>query len=287
MQDIRNYLKRIYLAVKKTDEMDLYQSIPVLRNATSVDEILNQEAVFIVSPGRSGTKTFIEELQKSTDLFALHAPKPWMASIGYRRYFEKVSKESAFWSFYATREKYLQFAYDRKKIFVDGDCKNLPLLEDIAEFMPNAKFIHIVRNPKSFIKSGLKRGYFSEKSAELWGHLSRREHGSDKLNVMERAKCIAEFWQISNEIADRIKLNLPENRFVSIKAEDMFKDGCCISSALNKIHLGGSLKEELKGVLKVRNKNSNKGVGRLDDVDEESLDIIIEEVCPSYGFFYN
>jgi hypothetical protein len=73
-----------------------------------IDDLTLQECLFVISPGRSGTKALIDFCERYTDMYCVHAPKPWLATVGYLYHQGAVGSEAARYSFYTSREEYLR-----------------------------------------------------------------------------------------------------------------------------------------------------------------------------------
>src|SRR5690606_14570876 len=85
-----------------------------------------------------------------------------------------------------------------------------------------ARFIHLVRHPRHFIRSALARGYY-QKARYDRGHIlpvsaeERREWSG--MTVLER---IAWNWNATNAFIERFKQAIPSERAVTIRSEDLF-----------------------------------------------------------------
>ena len=264
------------------DELESHSHKRQCKSAKSVEDIVDQDIVFLVTPGRSGTKTLIEYLKENSDLCAVHAATPWLASVGFKLWQGEISSDAAFWSYYACRERYLKFCYERDMVFVDGDCKNLPLLPALANFLPRSRFVHIYRDPVNFIISGLNRGYYQDKPPELWGHLYGDKKVVEASGFNERARLIADFWECSNRIASDIAGLVGSDRFASIKSEEMFMDHREIDKAFSGFGLGQFGQMDARA-LAVKNRNRlNRG-----DYDIDYLKSLVTERCESARVLYD
>lgn len=264
------------------DGSDALRRGPVVKACHSVEELLQARTLFFVTTGRTGTKSVIDVLQRHSSMYAVHAPVPAVASIGYRHFRGQLSAEAAGWAYYASRERYLMSACERDMIFCDGDCKVLPMVEQLAELMPNARFLHIYRRPEGFIRSGLTRGYFEQKSPELWGHLHAGELPAS-VTREEQARLIARFWEIANQTAMRLSGKVGAGRFASVASEDMFSDVGILISALESLDLSCWHDGSLPAALPRLNENRQ---GAVVDISDEALKHIVGEECPSLGDLY-
>lgn len=268
-----------YLHQMLDDEARQLKHHKIVRKASSSSQLLDQKAIFVVSSGRSGTKNLTLFLARHTDFIALHAPKPWLATTGYQFHAGLISNKQASAAFYASREEYLKAAYERKKILFDGDCKNLPLTIEIGKVMPNAKFIHLVRNPFDFIKSGLARGYYSSLPPELMGHLE--SSNSEDMSQLEK---IAWFWNEANQIAEQGKLELGSDRLRTISAEELFESPIQLIETLRDFGFSENITSQTFKTVEKVNAQQNKEA--LVNTTEAQISSAILKYAPTWKNYY-
>jgi len=254
--------------------------------AQSMDELLASRALFIISPGRSGTKSLVDLCARNTSMFCVHAPEPWVASIGYRYHLGELSGDAAQYGFYATREPYLLRAHQQQRVFFDGDCKNLPLSLEIAALLPNARFIHLVRQPQAFIRSGLARGYYLTTPHELWGHLTdTRIKGPASTSLNEQIQRIAYFWNEANLIAERAKEHLGKERVTTIVAESLFQEPQIAIDALRALELDDVILPQRDRTLGQLNAQRHRPL--LPDNANEIIHRAVGEMCTTRTLYYD
>jgi len=257
-----------------------FSRFPIIKGDADFSDLTSSDIIFLVTPGRSGTKSLIDYVRRNGSLCAVHAPKPCLATLGSLFWKDKVDRTAVQWSYFTARERYLYESYRRGIAFLDGDCKNLPLLPVLSEIYPSSKFVHVVRNPLAFVKSGLNRGYFVDKDPVFWGHLYFEKENRYAKNFDDQVKMIAEFWEISNKIASNLHEKLGAKRFVTLKSEDMFRNSGEIENAFNKI--GFKLSEfPINKALPRLNKSKKPKV-----YDDRHILEIIEQNCPSAKLYY-
>jgi len=280
----RIIIKRLINLLTKLNNKLSNKGFKNYRIANSVEDIRLTESIYLITPGRSGTKALIDFCANYTDIYCEHAPAPWLASIGYQYHQGIIGAEGAQYSFYACREQYLKKAFQQGRAFMDGDCKNLPLLPEIAKFLPNSKFIHIVRHPEKFIRSGLARGYYNSLSPELWGHLESNKK-DDSHTLKSQIQKIAFFWNEANLIAEKMKQTLGIERVATLLAEDMFRNPKTIITTLSLLDISLNVKQAKN--YKIRLLNQQKS-GHVNSIETDAL---IKEViathCPTRLLYYS
>jgi len=245
-----------------------------------VDELFELEIVFLITPGRSGTQTLVEYCIANSTLLSLHAPEVTLGAINHLYDQQRISSEAAKWCYYTSREKYLLQAFTEKKVFLDGDCKSLSILPLLAKEFPKSKFIHLVRKPASFIKSGLSRGYFTSKPSAFWGYLE----DNDKTNLSQIEK-IALFWNKANIIAEKMKKELPSNRIQTLIAEEMFQDGSEITKTFELLHLLNHF-NAINNNNKLNVKNGQRKKINIDTVLMEEIFEAVDLICTTKDIYY-
>jgi hypothetical protein len=172
-------------------------------------------------------------------------------------------------------------------VFFDGDCKNLPLVGEIASMMPNSKFIHLIRRPVDFVLSGLNRGYYKEKAPQMWGHLEDVPAHGASLSTSEQVRKIATFWNMANEIAEGVRGTIGDDRLCTIRAEDMFSDPDVVIEALGYLGLSRHFRHvRSRGKPEIRHLNQQRK--RLSPSPDllRSIDRAIEQCCPTRSLYY-
>lgn len=255
------------------NEMDMIENI----YPSNIESLLHSDMLCLITPGRSGTKTLIDYINDNTNAYAVHKPKVTNQIVANLFHKNLITKESAFWSYLSSRESYLVKAYSNKTLFVDGDCKYLPIVPVISEMCPNSKFIHLVRDPKSFIISGLNRGYFKSKPSDFFGYL-------DNEKATTQIEKIASFWNEANIIAESLKSELGKKRVLTMKSEDMFNNSLLIVDSFKSFGFDYCLNDNLENSQMSVN-NANKNITSNFDLDD--IDKAIIKFCETrsiYGY---
>jgi hypothetical protein len=179
----------------------------------------SMEPVFFLSTGRAGTMWFSEVMKKDREVKVLHRPSPDFAVQNVKAYkfldqteFDNETLYEWFSEIYlAGRENYLRYAYKTNRRLIETNNSITFFAYALAELFPKAKFVHLVRPPKKYIVSGLKRGYYSDHPQEMrriipnesqpeWAEYSREEK-------------IAWLWTETNRFARHFGMKVGEQRF--------------------------------------------------------------------------
>lgn len=125
----------------------------------------------IVSSGRTGTNFLAEYLDKNfDDVTALHEPKPSYAIRLYSNAYThgKVSDEQMVQLVQRKRKKIM--ASITTPTYIESNPYLHGFIPVIDQVWPHCKIIHIVRDPRTFITSGLNHqdAHFYKKFANQW-----------------------------------------------------------------------------------------------------------------------
>jgi len=187
----------------------------------------------VISPGRSGTRWLANVILEATNAFICHASPKTLSEVGYLFDRSLISEEEALGAYRFSRLDYLSYASMKQRAFVDLDCKNSPIAQVVAKSYPNCRFIVILRNPISFIKSGIIREYFLAKNPQAWGHLEPSSLDGDAFLAAEDVQIykIASFWRRIARLSQQFRDEAP-SRVLIVDSSAMFKDAKVVNSLL-------------------------------------------------------
>lgn len=241
----------------------------------------SMEPVFVLSTGRNGTLLLTNILSKSKNAVVLHEPEPEL-SMASKIAFEKYQSDSSFVAgmFEGARYEYLRTAFLLDKKYIETNNRVTFFAHEIARLYPKAKFIHLVRNPASFIKSGIGRNWYSGKTLYDEARIVSADKGLwNSLNQYEK---ISWLWNETNQFIEDFKNTVSETRIQFIKAEDLFKS---VKTSLAVLKFCGCDEISESVLAKIIAKKVN--VGKNVKTDELLIKSAIEKYAPlskKYGY---
>jgi hypothetical protein len=145
--------------------------------------------VIVVSTGRTGTKFFEKFFNASTvNCQAYHEPynSTIKLSIDYLK--KNISEQKAIQLFLNHRKQLLtKVKKSGKNVLVESESNLVYLLPLIKKYIPNYKIIHVIRDPKDYVRS------FASRTVDIKGQIHRK-YDYDK------------FWKLlPGEIADPVQ----------------------------------------------------------------------------------
>jgi hypothetical protein len=117
------------------------------------------KVVMILSTGRTGTMAVAEYFNKGFNgIRAVHEPRPsWRLRIAAHKYMAgQISREQAIRAFVQAREQ--QIARTQQPIYAESNPFLVGLLDIMNEVFDRPKIVHIVRDPRTMVRSALNFG---------------------------------------------------------------------------------------------------------------------------------
>ncbi len=159
-----------------------------------------------------------------TDIWVEHSPKPELAHqsfLAYQFNYDLCCLQSGFLH---ARLDLLEQVYCAGLFYIETNNRVSLYAEAIATLLPKAKFLHLIRHPAEFVRSGMRRGYYQTMPSERVGHLmpNQKDEVYDYWNEMGRIERIAWQWEtINREIRQRTAALDPE-RFKTVLSHDLY-----------------------------------------------------------------
>lgn len=180
------------------------------------------QPVFFLSTGRCGTRWFSDLLAKKKELALFHSPVPSLA-IQSRLAWELTNRYAFNMPgevhdllgelFFTGREQHLRYTAKTKKRYIETNNYITFFAPVLSSIFPDAKFVHLVRHPGGFIRSGLDRSYFTSGEAD---DIKRIQPLSVDTNTYWQGLSpygkVAWLWNETNQFIDRFRQTLPNDR---------------------------------------------------------------------------
>ncbi len=122
---------------------------------------------------------------------------------------EETLMKEMFWS---AREDYLRYTYKTGKRYVETNNYITFFAPVLKEVFPDALFIHLVRHPGEFVRSGINRSYYSRSQAD------------DCKRIEPVSGSYVRRWEFMTQIEKTAWLWMETNRFIKDFLETMPAD---------------------------------------------------------------
>jgi hypothetical protein len=177
--------------------------------------------VFVLSTGRCGTKWLTGLLRRDPRMRVNHSDYPELirhSRLAYEQYAEmpRVFQEII----RAARDGYILDAYRRGQVYVETNNRITFFAYAVQAVYPQARFIHLMRHPGDFVRSGLRRGWYHGGRHDV-GRIRDIVDPAGWEEMTDTAK-IAYLWNETNQYIETFAKTLDMGAFMQVRAEDMF-----------------------------------------------------------------
>ena len=181
------------------------------------------QSAFVLSTGRCGTMLLAHLLETHPEIDACHEATPTLvfpAKLAYERW-KKGDGEMCELAILSARYELIRDSFLRGNIYVETNNRLTFFAPQLASTFMQAKFIHLVRHPGAFVRSAIRRGYYSGRGQWDEGRITPLDTTLEweKMSEIEKNSWL---WNETNEFIERFKEQVPQGRILTIKAEDLY-----------------------------------------------------------------
>jgi hypothetical protein len=226
------------------------------------DRVLSEsKAVFILSTGRAGTQFITELIDGTLGWDVVHEPQPELLYTSRWAYENQNSLPEIKAAFLAARYEILRNSYLKNYRYLETNNRISFLAPAIAEILPNAKFIHLVRKPESFVKSGMLRNWFTNEHLTDEGRIFPKSDGPKT-----QEEKIGWLWNETNRFIHEFGKTMSSERFLTLRSEDLFQKNESVKSLFSFLDLAYPGDDH---ITKLRNKPVNQSKKKSSTVSLE------------------
>jgi hypothetical protein len=182
--------------------------------------------LFVLSTGRVGTETLAALLGISVNVFAYHEPKPLLYGLSKLSYecsdneeVGKVLQES----FVVARQELIKRSLECNRGYIESSPQVTFLAPFIQKVIKNVRFIHLVRDPRDVVRSGMRRnwyeGHISDKTRIIPHPDSSAGREWDSYNAFKKNLWL---WNETNSWILKFTSGMPAERILLLRSEDIF-----------------------------------------------------------------
>jgi hypothetical protein len=196
--------------------------------------------VLVLSTGRVGTRTLAALLALARNVLAFHEPLPrlyGLSQLARGGWDNEAAQPILMEAFRVARGEALERALLLGRGYVETSPHGTFLAPAVARVIPEARFIHLVRDPGSVIRSGMRRGWFAGNPYDSTRITPRHTRATniDWAGASQFQK-IAWLWTETNRWILEFTASLPAHRRTRIRAEEIFNgDPVAIKAAFDMV----------------------------------------------------
>ncbi|HAF31119.1 MAG TPA: hypothetical protein DCG75_18940 [Bacteroidales bacterium] len=247
--------------------------------------------VFFLSTGRCGTKWFSDLLKHNKSLMILHSPVPNLAVQGKFAYeilnynLPTDSEKNLLKEIYfAGREQYLRYTYKTEKRYVETNNYITFFAPILAELFPEAKFVHLFRHPGEFVRSGIRRNYYSTNNPDDIKRITpQNKHQNLNWETLSQLEKTAWLWNETNLFIENFK-EKHSSRCQNFNFNELSVEN--VNSLLTFLDIDISKAAILKSLGKKSNTQIQGSFPKYEDWDQDQK-IILKRTCSDLAKKYD
>ena len=184
------------------------------------DVLANAAPVFVLSTGRVGTMLLTRLFELEKGLHIEHEALPEMLYTGKLAYADPSNIEFTKGAFMAGRYEAIRDCQLQNLRYVETNNRLTFFAPAMAALFPNAKFIHLLRHPDSFVSSGIQRNWYTGKTITDEGRIAPAKDSG----IERQQDKIAWLWNATNAFIDDFKEGAGKDRTLTVRSEDLFSN---------------------------------------------------------------
>lgn len=185
------------------------------------EDVLAQAApVFVLSTGRVGTMLLTRLFELEKGLYIEHEALPEMLYTGKLAYADPSNIEFTKGAFMAGRYEAIRDCQLQNLRYVETNNRLTFFAPAMAALFPNAKFIHLLRHPDSFVSSGIQRNWYTGKTITDEGRIAPAKDSG----IERQQDKIAWLWNATNAFIEDFKEGAGKDRTLTVRSEDLFSN---------------------------------------------------------------
>ncbi len=197
----------------------------------------HQKAFFVLSTGRCGTMSLAHTLDTATNAHVFHQPQPDPIRESLQAYRGEIDKTKTFWQF---RYAVMQQTWAKGLIYGETDHLMTQFSDVIAQELPEAKFIALVRDPRNFVRSGMRRKYYDGHSWDVGRLRPKKDSPEFELwNNWDPFEKVCWLWNDTYQRIRDISKQLGPDRVQFLRFEDFISDPAILSELFEFFGLEG------------------------------------------------
>ena len=250
----KNFLPEIKAQANRYKKIENAHDLP--------DRVLSEsKPVFILSTGRAGTQFITELIDGTKGWDVVHEPQPELLYTSRWAYENQNAIGEIKAAFLAARYEILRNSYLKNCRYLETNNRVSFLAPAIAELIPSAQFIHLVRKPESFVRSGMLRNWFTNEHLTDEGRIFPKKNGPQT-----QEEKIGWLWNETNQFIHNFGLTIPSQRFLSLRSEDLFQKNESVEELYSFLNLDYPGNE---AIAKLRKKPVNQSKRNSNEVKLE------------------
>ena len=181
-------------------------------------------AAFVLSTGRTGTKTLARLLDLSPEIDAFHEPHPQLLQERKAARWDVHRNERAYEQIFTLSRGAMLFrSHFRNRIYAETSARLTFFAPVIKKLLPESRFFFIHRDPRAVIRSGMRRGWYVDHPADFARvRPVPGEAAWEEWESWSPFEKICLYWDSHNRFSLDFYEDDGASQVLSIRADDLF-----------------------------------------------------------------
>jgi hypothetical protein len=221
-------IEKIRKKILDSSPRQLYHEVRLkfLNRKTDPASVDGYPVLFVLSTGRAGTETLNALFEFTGNILSYHEPAPTLyrlSRVAYENKDDPLAGNILRESFLTARQDLLNYSLQCHRGYVETSPQATFLARVIRSVIPQARFIHLVRDPRDVIRSGMRRKWYDGHSNDETRITPRPDSSySLKWNQYEPFQKNVWLWTETNRWIMEFTAQIPPDGVLTIRSEDVF-----------------------------------------------------------------
>ena len=126
-------------------------------------------------------------------------------------------------AFISSRFELIKDSFLKNKKYIETNPNITFFADAINELFPKCKFIHLIRHPGDFVRSGIRRKYYQNHDYDD-GRIIPSNIKTSNWESYTQIKKIGWLWNETNQLIENWKKSFHPEKIITVKSEELFKD---------------------------------------------------------------
>ncbi len=195
---------------------------------------------FVLSTGRCGTQLLTRVLRRCGNVDVNHhAELANELQFPSRIAYESAASDGPGFELAALCSRFepIQTSFLNERVFVETNNRITFLAPYLQKVFKNARFLHLVRNPSGFVRSGVNASFYAGGYYDTGRITPANGPIKAEWNEITQVKKVAWLWNETNQFIEDFRTTVAPERFMTVRSEDMFKQPKVVEQVVD--FLGG------------------------------------------------